>query len=151
MEETFTELLTRLQPKPEYLRLFKAVVLDVWKGHQTEASKVTGAVRRRIDSIAQRKNRVIDAYLHEGKIDQVTYQDQLDRLREEHALAEMELNEARIDELDIEAVVICHRRCWRRFPLLGRSNARKNSAFRRYCFQKVLPLTARDLEPPQPV
>lgn len=79
--------------------------MDVWKDHQAEASKVTGALKRRIESIAQRKNRVVDAYLHEGKIDHTTYHDQLDRLREEHALAETELNEARVEELDIEAVV----------------------------------------------
>jgi len=105
MEESFTELLTQLQPKSEYLSLFRAVVLDVWKDHHAEASKVTGALKRRIELIAQRKNRVVDAYLHEGKIDHRTYQDQLARLGEEHTLAEMELNEAKVDELDIEAVV----------------------------------------------
>ncbi len=80
-------------------------MLDVWKGHQAEASKVTLALRSHIGSIAQRKHRLVDAYLHEGKIDDVVYQDELARLREEHALAEMELNEARVDELDIEGVV----------------------------------------------
>ena len=48
---------------------------------------------------------MVDAYLHEGKIDRDTSQDQLARLREDHTLAEMELNAARVDELDIEAVV----------------------------------------------
>ena len=105
MEESFIELLTRLQPKREYLRLFKAVVLDVWKTQQAEAIKLTEALRKKIELIKQSKNRLVDAFLHQGKIDQDTYQDQLDRLREEHALAEMELNEARIEELDIEAIV----------------------------------------------
>ena len=48
---------------------------------------------------------MVDAYVYEQKIDQEAYQNQLDRLREERVLAEMELNEARIDELDIEAAV----------------------------------------------
>jgi hypothetical protein len=105
MEEHFIELLKRLQPKREYLRLFKAIVLDVWKSQQAEANKVTEALRRRIASIAQRKNYLVDAYVYERKIDQETYQNQLDRLREEQVLADMELNEASIDELDIEALV----------------------------------------------
>ena len=37
------------------------------------------------------ENRVVDAYLHEGKIDRYTSQDQLARLREDHTFAEMEL------------------------------------------------------------
>jgi hypothetical protein len=48
---------------------------------------------------------LVNAYLHEGKIDHDVYQDQLARLREEQTLAEMELNEARVDEPDIETVV----------------------------------------------
>lgn len=64
-ESKFIELLRQLQPKPAYLRLFRAIVLDVWKTQQVEASKITSALRRRIEDLALRKTRVIEAYLYE--------------------------------------------------------------------------------------
>jgi len=95
---------------------------------------------------------LVDAYVHEGEIDNDVYPDQLARLREEHALAEMELNEARVDELDIEALV--------NFATNATGDASrfwieawwtKSNGFKRYCFQEVLHSTTRDLEPPKPV
>src|SRR5207249_11704092 len=47
LEGAFVELLARLQPKPEYMRLFKAVVLDVW-------SKRTAVARDERERLQQR-------------------------------------------------------------------------------------------------
>lgn len=105
VENTFIELLKVLQPRPRYIRLFKAIVLDVWKSQQAEASKTTQALRTRIDKIMERRNRLDEAFIYDRKIDNQTYQLQLGKLRENQALAQMELNEARVDELDIETVV----------------------------------------------
>jgi len=87
------------------VRLFEEVVLDVWKDRQASATKITLALRRKIDDIAERKNRLTQVYVYERGLDKETYQDQLSRLREESLLAEMELNEAKVEELDVEAVV----------------------------------------------
>ncbi len=105
IEQRFIDLLRRLQPKREYVRLFEEVVLDVWKDRQASATKITLALRRKIDDIAERKNRLTQVYVYERGLDKETYQDQLSRLREESLLAEMELNEAKVEELDVEAVV----------------------------------------------
>lgn len=105
IEQRFIDLLRRLQPKREYVRLFEEVVLDVWKDRQASATKITVALRRKIDDIAERKNRLTQVYVYERGLDKETYQDQLSRLREESLLAEMELNEAKVEELDVEAVV----------------------------------------------
>lgn len=94
----------------------------------------------------------MDAYLHEGKIDHRTYQDQLDRLKEEQTLAEMELNEAKVDELDIEAVVsFATQAIGDASRFWSASTLDQKQRFQRICFQRVLDLTARDLEPPQPL
>jgi hypothetical protein len=55
--------------------------------------------------VTQRKQRLVEAYLYERTIDAQTYQEQLDRLREEAALAQMELHDARLDELEVESVL----------------------------------------------
>lgn len=45
----FLELIEQLQPKPEYLRLFGAIVLDVWKKRQSEATKLGVTLQSRAD------------------------------------------------------------------------------------------------------
>lgn len=45
----FLELIEQLQPKPEYLRLFRAIVLDVWKKRQSEATKLAVTLQSRVD------------------------------------------------------------------------------------------------------
>lgn len=105
MEATFLDLIEQLQPKPEYLRLFREVVLDVWKERQSEATKVASSIEARLEELAQRKQRVVDAFLYERVIDREVYEQQLDKLGEEIALAELEMHEARLEELDIEAAL----------------------------------------------
>ena len=59
----------------------------------------------RIKSLSDRKDRLVEAFLYERAVDRETYQRQLDKLNEAIALAEMELQDARIEELDVEAVL----------------------------------------------
>jgi hypothetical protein len=52
-----------------------------------------------------KEDRVVDAFLHEGKIDRTTYERQVDRFSQEIATIETALHEARIDEVDVEGIV----------------------------------------------
>ena len=94
MESEFIELMKTLQPKQEYLRLFEAIVLDVWKEQRTEANKTIEGLANRLDTIRERSNKLTEAFVYDKLIDRETYQDQLARLREEQLLVEMELNES---------------------------------------------------------
>jgi hypothetical protein len=51
------------------------------------------------------RQRVIDAFLREGPIDKLTYQEQLDLLNEEITLAELEIYDSKLEELDLEAAL----------------------------------------------
>lgn len=62
LESEFLKLIEQLQPKPEYLRLFSAVVLDVWKQRQSEATKVGTTLQSRVDELKSKRQRVIDAF-----------------------------------------------------------------------------------------
>nr|ADI23841.1 hypothetical protein [uncultured gamma proteobacterium HF4000_48E10] len=46
-----------------------------------------------------------ETFIYQKSIDQATYDRQRDKLREETALVEIELHEARLDELDVEGVL----------------------------------------------
>lgn len=103
MEEKFLALIGRMQPRPSYIRLFREIVMDVWKDRQKEAVTIATALSLRVQELEQKKQRVIEAFVHRREIDKETYEDQLDRTREEIAVAELELHDAKLEEFDMEA------------------------------------------------
>jgi site-specific DNA recombinase len=105
LEKSFTKLLDDLQPKPSYMRLFKEIVIDVWKSELAQAAEVRRALERKLAQVSEKKNRLVSGFLYENKIDKSTYEEQLDRLRQDAALAEMELHEAKLEEFDVEGIL----------------------------------------------
>jgi site-specific DNA recombinase len=105
MERLFVNFVSELQPKPEYLRLFGEIIIDVWKSKQAQALALHEAAQRRISSLSERKQRLIDSFVYRQEIDRATYQQQVDRLNEEMALAEIDEHDARVEEIDIHAAV----------------------------------------------
>jgi hypothetical protein len=63
------KLIEKLQPKAEYLALFREIVLDVWKQRQADALKLVVTLQSRVDSLKAKRQKVIDAFLHERSID----------------------------------------------------------------------------------
>jgi site-specific DNA recombinase len=105
MEKLFVDFLRRLCPKPEYRALFGEIIIDVWKHKQSEATALQVSAQRQLAALRERKQRLIEAFLYERVIDSGTYQEQLHKLNEELAFAEIEERECRVQELDIEAAV----------------------------------------------
>ena len=105
LEAAFVELLSRLQPNCTDLRLFRAIVAYMWKSEQDSVHSQRKAVERRIENLKEQADRLDRSFIFEGAIDKPSYQRQRDRLRAETTVAELELGEARIDELEIEGVL----------------------------------------------
>jgi hypothetical protein len=55
--------------------------------------------------LKKHKQLLVAAFVYKRALDQHTYQDEFDRLNEEITLAEMEAEDARLDQLDVEAAV----------------------------------------------
>ena len=90
MEAAFVDLLKRIQPKPEVIRVFREVVQDVWK--QKEASNRTQAevIKQQMADIDQKLFQLEEAYIFgKNRIDRQTYERQLGKLREDQRLAQM--------------------------------------------------------------
>jgi site-specific DNA recombinase len=104
-EGLFVEFLTRLQPKPEYLRLFGEIITDVWKQKQAQAAALHEAAQRHLHVLRERKQRLVEAFVYQRAIDPSTYQEQLDKLNEGIALGEINERDARIEETDVQAAV----------------------------------------------
>ena len=105
LEHAFLTLLGRLQPDSGYMRLFNEIVLDVWNARRAEAKKLRSKLEAVVRQKRERLDRVEDAFLHERSIDRQTYERQRDKLREQLSLAEMELSDAVLDDLDVEEVL----------------------------------------------
>lgn len=105
LELAFAELLSLLKPEPGYMRLFKAIILDVWAARQGEAERLRSSLERVVRQKTERLDRIDDAFLHERTIDRQTYERQRDQLREQVALAEMELADAVLEQFDVEGVL----------------------------------------------
>jgi site-specific DNA recombinase len=105
LEEQFLRLLDSMRPRPEYLRLFNAIVNDCWRAKQTDVEKLRSDLEQRVGGIRVKLQRVEDAYAVEERIDRRSYTETRDRLREDLALAELQLSEARNEQVDIEGVL----------------------------------------------
>ena len=105
LERGFVNFLERMQPKPEYVKLFNAIVLDVWKEKQAQSFALGVTLKHHIKDLNQRKDRLDEAFIYEKKIDRETYQRQLDKLNEQIVLSEMQERDNKLETYDVEAVL----------------------------------------------
>jgi len=63
LEDEFLRLIEQLQPKAEYLDLFREIVLDVWRQRQSEAIKLAASLQSRVDDLKVKRQRVTPSYM----------------------------------------------------------------------------------------
>ena len=105
LERLFSELLEQVQPKPSLVQIFREVVLDVWKERQYETGAQRQRAEKRMASMVAQKDRLVEAHVQRQTIDEPTFHRHMDRLREEETFAKIELHDAELDALDVEAVI----------------------------------------------
>jgi site-specific DNA recombinase len=104
LERAFVDLLARLQLRPEFMRLFKAVVLDVWKQREGSARDERARRERQVAALRTKLDRLAEK-LTDDLIDDETYRRLRARVRERIAAAEVELGDAVIEHLDMDATL----------------------------------------------
>lgn len=104
LETAFVDLVQQLQPRREFMKLFNAIVLDVWRKRQGTTDRERKRLRASVDALRAKLKRLADL-LVEDAIDRPTYNTKRDELRQDLALAEVELGNARNEQLDVEAIV----------------------------------------------
>lgn len=102
LEAQFITLLDGLRPKREYWNLFKASVVAEWQDRRQQADALRPALKKQIAALTARERRLDEAFLFERSIDQATYHAQRDQLREQLAVAQIELADlrSRADSID---------------------------------------------------
>lgn len=104
-EEEFVAFLRRLQPTRGYMELLRLIVVDVWSGERTAARDEARRQQRRAAELRERKDRLVEAYLFERSIDRDTYERLLAGITVDLADAEMASEEARGEEIDVDALL----------------------------------------------
>ena len=100
----FVTLLRRLEPTEGVMRLFREIVLDVWRTRGEEARRARGRLQERVDRLLDRKNKLFDLRL-DGKVDEASFDEQLERLQDQIGELRLQLAEAQAEELDIESTL----------------------------------------------
>lgn len=94
-----------LQPQPAFLRALRATLLRAWEEQRGEAPTQAAVMRARAVDLRQRKERLVEAYVCRQAIDRETYEQQLARINEGLALAELDRHEAESEALDVEGLL----------------------------------------------
>jgi hypothetical protein len=105
LESAFVALLERVMPKPEYARLFREIVLDVWREKQVAQTQALAVLEKRSAELRTRKEKLFEAFVYKKDIDKATYDEQREKLDREILFAELEVNDAKLEGFDLEAVV----------------------------------------------
>jgi uncharacterized coiled-coil protein SlyX len=79
LEQRFIDLLERMKPQENYLRMFNAVVMDVWRDKQSQNQDSAKAIERQLKNLEARKARLAESYVYERAVDQDTYGKMLDK------------------------------------------------------------------------
>lgn len=99
MEGKFEEFIRHLQPNAAYMRLYREIVLDVWRKKQGDSQQIQNIISRKISQLRQNKTKLEEAFVYQKAIDEATYQEMRAKLTEELILAEMELRDAQAEEI----------------------------------------------------
>ena len=105
LEMEFLEIVRALKPSPVCLRLFEAIVRDVWKKRQRNASNEMALTKRRIRDLKRRLVRLDESYACDRSIDGQSYVPLRDKLRKDIRYAEMELSDVHFDDFELEVAL----------------------------------------------
>jgi hypothetical protein len=83
----------------------RQTILLAWRAERDDATTQRTRMEAERTRLEGQLRRLEDAYLFEGAIDQATYTRRRDELRERRTLADMALNEAAVDVLDVEGAL----------------------------------------------
>jgi hypothetical protein len=87
------------------VRLVEAALLDIWHELRAESTQQATTAKKRVAELERRKQRLVQAYVYDQAIDRPTYDRELTTLDEALTFASLELRDAQLEDLDLEAAL----------------------------------------------
>lgn len=106
-EKLFVKHLNKIVPNEEYLKLFKAVIMDIWKNNYVAFNEENNKLRIEVKEIEKRIEAIFDHY-ERGIYSGVEFLQRKNNLNMEKARKEALIQENRMEEFDMdEALEYC--------------------------------------------
>lgn len=100
-EQLFVEYLNEINPSPEYEKVFKAIVLDIWQNNFKNFDKGNREVRKEIKALEDQRQRVFE--LHQsGVYSDSDFLIQKDIVTKKIVAKESQIHDHRVEEFDME-------------------------------------------------
>jgi site-specific DNA recombinase len=100
----FVSFMRQQQPDSRYLRLFWAVVNDVWNEKQAKAGEFARKMDRQLEELNEQRRKLLEAMVYQQTISRADFQEMKGPLEKKIADARANLEEARSAEVEIGAV-----------------------------------------------
>ena len=105
MHGLFMGHLRRLQPDPRTMKLFRAIIADVWAQRVSDRAAEAKMLMRRIKELEGKKERLVWDSVDRRIADESTYQRMIRKIDEEIDMARAELDQSVSDDIDVESVL----------------------------------------------
>jgi site-specific DNA recombinase len=105
IETRFLDLLSRYRLDPGYEGLMRDILSDVWKGDQSQRVDSRKGIQKRIALLNENLGKLEDTFIFQRHIDEPTYRKHKERLKEELAQAQAELDRLEDETLDVEGLL----------------------------------------------
>ena len=103
-EKLFVEHLDKIVPKEEYLALFKAVIMDIWKSNYVAFNGENEKLRQEIKDTEKRIEGIFDCY-ERGIYTDKEFIERKNRLNREITEKESRIHENRVEEFDMDGAL----------------------------------------------
>jgi hypothetical protein len=105
VESAFLDLLEHMKPDPAFLALLRRDLLLSWRDERDEAQRQRAHLEQEAAKARAQLRRLDEAFLFEQVIDEATYSARRAEVRERQALADLALNQAIVDTIDVEGEI----------------------------------------------
>lgn len=105
VEEEFRRFVERLQPKPEIIAAVCDATVEAWKKKLTDGETDNGVLKRRVSELTNRKTQLRESFIYRREINKQDFDEEMERLISEIVTAEMQLQNAAMNRIDVNAIV----------------------------------------------
>lgn len=123
MEGLFLSYLESVAPSAQFLNLFEKIFLDVWETTRVEVLTLVKSLEQQLESLLEGREKIESARFVEESMPPDVYERHHAKFDAEIAAKEIELSEAKIEELDVEGILVFARNMlenaanlWRELP-----------------------------------
>jgi uncharacterized protein YPO0396 len=86
-------------------RVFHKVVLDVWNQKQADAVALVHKLEKQVEELKERKRKLNEAFIYQQVVSREDYEQMRTALNDELEVAELNVNQARVGQVEIEKVL----------------------------------------------